>query len=97
LGAFTGGEEIRLSVAQRRELFELFNTDREPALSLVGFIDMMLSLFQETDSYFDHSPLAFYQQREWRLIHHMRESAIWYCLGDSQAFATLWLETDVMP
>ncbi|HLG54459.1 MAG TPA: hypothetical protein VI485_03955 [Vicinamibacterales bacterium] len=76
----------QLSVAQRRELFELFNTDREPALSLVGFIDMMLSLFQETDSYFDGTPLAFYQQREWRLIHHMRQGALWYCLGNQPVF-----------
>ena len=49
----------KLSEAQRREVFELFNTDRETALSLVGFIDMMLSLFQQTDSSLEDSPLAF--------------------------------------
>lgn len=77
----------RLSLAERRRVFELFNTDRESALSLVGFIDMMFSLFQETDSYFpDGTPLAFYQQREWRLIHHMRQGARWYCLGPQPAF-----------
>lgn len=75
-----------LPVEQRREVFELFNTDREPALSLVGFIEMMLSLFQETDSYIDGTPLAFYQQREWRLIHHMRKGALWYCLGPQPVF-----------
>ena len=76
----------RLSETQRHELFQLFNTDRESALDLVGFIDMMLSLFQETDSFRDDSPLAFYQQREWRLIHHMRKGAMWYCLGPQPAF-----------
>jgi hypothetical protein len=78
----------QLTATQRRELFELFNTDRESALGLIGFIDMMLSLFQETDSHVegDHTPLAFYQQREWRLIHHMRRGARWYCLGRQPDF-----------
>ncbi len=69
------------SAKRRREMLELFSTDRESAVSLVGFIDMMLSLFQETDSTIDGEELAFYQQREWRLIHHMRLGAAWYCLG----------------
>jgi hypothetical protein len=67
---------------RRRELLQLFSTDRESAVSLVGFIDMMLSLFQETDSTIDGEELAFYQQREWRLIHHMRLGASWYSLGE---------------
>lgn len=70
-----------LSQNARSDLLGFFSTDRESALSLVGFIDMMLSLFQETDSTIDGEELAFYQQREWRLIHHMRLGTIWYCLG----------------
>jgi hypothetical protein len=77
----------QLSESQRRHVFDLFNTDREPALDLVGFIDMMLSLYQETDSYLPGgSPMEFYQQREWRLIHHMRQGAVWYCLGTQPHF-----------
>jgi hypothetical protein len=71
---------------QRRKIFELFDTDRETALSLISSIDMMLSMFQETDSSIDGTPLAFYQQREWRLIHHMRTGMVWYCLGDQPEF-----------
>jgi hypothetical protein len=80
-------ERVRnLSLRQRKELFALFNIDRESALSFVSFIEMMFSLFQETDSHIDGSVLAFYQQREWRLIHHMREGTSWYCLGPQPAF-----------
>ena len=71
-----------LSLESRSDLLKFFSTDRESAVSLVGFIDMMLSLFQETDSTIDGEELAFYQQREWRLIHHMRWGTVWYCLGD---------------
>ena len=76
----------QLPLAERRRLFTLFNIDRDYALNLVSFIEMMFSLFQETDSSIDGSALAFYQQREWRLIHHMRDGTSWYCLGDQPAF-----------
>jgi hypothetical protein len=71
----------RLSLKKRADLVKHFNTDRESAVNLVGFIDMMLSLFQETDSTIDGEQLAFYQQREWRLIHHWRLGVRWYSLG----------------
>jgi hypothetical protein len=73
---------LALSLESRTELLGFFSTDRESAVNLVGFIDMMLSLFQETDSTIDGEEHAFFQQREWRLIHHMRWGTIWYCLGD---------------
>src|SRR5262249_18570362 len=75
-----------LSKRRRLKVFELFDIDREGALNLVSFTEMMLSLFQETDSTIDGSVLAFYQQREWRLIHHMRLGMIWYCLGQQPEF-----------
>jgi hypothetical protein len=75
-----------LSDVERKDIFELFNTDRERALTLVSCIEMMLSLYQETDSTIDGRALAFYQQREWRLIHHVRLGMIWYCLGDQPDF-----------
>lgn len=74
----------RLSNEQRVSLLELFNTDRDPALDLVSFMDMMLGLFQEADSSLDGSVLAFYQQREWRLIHHMRQGMTWHCLTQTE-------------
>jgi hypothetical protein len=47
---------------------------------------MMLSLFQETDSTSDGSLHAFYQEREWRLVLHMRQGMRWYCLGEQPWF-----------
>ena len=76
----------RLSPQERSHLLQYFSTDRETGLSMVSFLEMMLSLFQETDSSIDGRALAFYQQREWRLIHHMRKGTVWYCLGEQPAF-----------
>jgi hypothetical protein len=75
-----------LNAARRRDVLALFDTDRAAALHLVGFIDMMMSMFQETDSTIDGAVLAFYEQREWRLVHHMREGMRWYCLGPQPTF-----------
>jgi len=80
------GKIHRLSKKERSKVFELFNIDRESALSLVSFIEMMLGAFQETDSKSGAGTLAFYQQREWRLIHHMRAGMTWYCLGSQPPF-----------
>ncbi|MEP6018887.1 MAG: hypothetical protein ABJ251_10460 [Paracoccaceae bacterium] len=71
---------------EKQHLFGLFDLDREPAFNLVGFVDMMLNLFQQTDSSFDDEILAFYQQREFRLIHHMRKGMEWYSLGSHPDF-----------
>ncbi len=76
----------RMTRTQRTDLFNLFNTDRDIALNLISFIDIMLSLFQETDSTIDGSMFAFYQQREWRLVHHMRDGMVWYSLGAQPSF-----------
>jgi hypothetical protein len=75
-----------LNFRERKNIFELFNIDREIALNLISFVEMMLSLYQETDSTIDGAVLAFYEQREWRLIHHMRLGAVWYCLGGQPEF-----------
>lgn len=80
-------ETIRSMPAERRKaVFELFNIDRSPALDLVSYVEMMMGLFQQTDSKIDGTPYAFYQQKEWRLIHHMRDGMIWYCLGPQPEF-----------
>lgn len=75
-----------LSKEERLRVFQLFDIDRDSATSLVSFIEMMLSSYQETDSRFGGDELAFFQQREWRLIHHMRRGMIWYCLGKQPDF-----------
>lgn len=77
---------LQLTAFQRKKIFELFNTDRLNAFDMIGYVEMMFSLFQETDSSIDGASLAFYQQREWRLIHHMRHGMKWYCLGRQPAF-----------
>jgi hypothetical protein len=75
-----------LSREESDRVYELFSTDRDAAYHLVSFIDMMLSLFQQTDSPINGAVLAFYEQREWRLIHHMREGQEWYCLAGQPLF-----------
>lgn len=67
-------------------IFRLFNTDRVPAWNLVDFVEIMLSLYQTTDSTIEDAPLAFFQQKEWRLVHHMMEGLRWFGLGDHPAY-----------
>ncbi|MFG5379701.1 hypothetical protein [Yoonia sp. R2-816] len=76
----------RMRDNEKNDLFDLFDLDREPAFNLVGFIEMMLNLFQQTDSSLNEDILAFYQQREFRLIHHMRKGMVWYSLGSHPEF-----------
>lgn len=71
-----------LALDKRREVFELFDNDRSAALGLIDFVEMMLSLFQETDSTIDGRALAFYQEREWRLVFHHRKGMVWFPLID---------------
>jgi hypothetical protein len=66
-------------------VFRLFCTDRVPAWNLVDFVEIMLSLYQTTDSTIEDAPLAFFQQREWRLVHHMMEGLRWFALGNHPA------------
>jgi hypothetical protein len=73
------GEEASL-------IFQLFSTDRVPAWNLVDFVEMMLSLYQTTDSTIEDAPLAFFQQREWRLIHHMMKGLRWFGLADHPTY-----------
>lgn len=67
-------------------IFRLFDTDRVPAWNLVDFVEIMLSLYQTTDSTIEDAPLAFFQQREWRLVHHMMEGLRWFGLGNHPTY-----------
>jgi hypothetical protein len=69
-----------LSRSAAQQVYDLFDTDRVPGWNLHDFISMLLSLYQTADSTSD--PLAFFRQREWRLVHHMQPNDKWFCLGN---------------
>lgn len=77
---------IELPSDRREKIVRMFDTNRLPAFDLLSSIDMLLNLFQETDSSIDGTILAFFEQREWRLIHGARDGTVWYCLGDQPSF-----------
>ena len=70
-----------LSLANRRKIFNLFDSDRVMSLSLVGSVEVLLNLFQDVDSTMDDSFFSFFEQREWRIVHYMRPGMKWYSLG----------------
>lgn len=76
------GQLAKIKTEKAAMIFRLFDTDRVPAWNIFDFVQMLLSLYQTTDSTVEDAPLAFFQQREWRLIHHMVESLRWFGLGD---------------
>ena len=51
-----------------RTAIELLDTDRPPAWNLVDWIDILLDFFQTADSHDAQGSLAYYQQREWRIV-----------------------------
>lgn len=75
-------ELARLSMKDASFVFRLLNTDRVSAWNLVDFVEIMLSLYQTTDSTIEDAPLAFFHQREWRLVHHMMDGLVWFGLGN---------------
>lgn len=75
-----------LSPADAETVFEFFDTDRIAAWNLADIVTILLSLYQTTDSTFADAPLAFFQQREWRLVHHVRLGTEWYSLGDHEEY-----------
>lgn len=79
-------ELARIKAEDAALVLRLFNTDRVPAWNLVDFVEIMLSLYQTTDSTIEDAPLAFFQQREWRLVHHMMEGLRWFGLGTHPAY-----------
>lgn len=51
-----------------RHVHELLDTNRVPAWNLVEWIDIALNLFQTADSRTIPGSLAYFQQREWRIV-----------------------------
>ena len=80
-------EELKkLKTREAKLIMRLFDTDRVPAWNLVDFIQILLSLYQCTDSTIQDAPLAFFQQREWRLVHHMNRHLRWFGLGNHKPY-----------
>lgn len=72
----------QLSRRQAADLLQYFDTDRVAAWNIVDFVNMLLSFYQSADSTLDGTPLAFFNQREWRLVYHTRGGLNWIGLGD---------------
>jgi len=79
-------ELAKLKTKDAELILRLFDTDRVPAWNLVDFIEMLLSLYQTVDSTIADAPLAFFRQKEWRLIHHMTEHLAWFGLGQHKSY-----------
>lgn len=58
----------KVSASAARAAVDLLDTDRLPAWNLVDWIDATLDLFQTADSRTTLGSLAYYQQREWRIV-----------------------------
>lgn len=71
----------RLSSSDAASVFDLFDVDKRTSWQIVDKIDFILGLFQNTDSFIEDSPLAFYEQREWRLPYMSQMNLGWYSLG----------------
>jgi hypothetical protein len=75
-----------LKTKEAELILRLFDTDRVPAWNLVDFIQILLSLYQSVDSTIADAPLAFFRQKEWRLVHHMTEHLRWFGLGHHKSY-----------
>lgn len=83
-------ELTRITQEEAALVFRLFETDRVPAWNLVDFVEIMLSLYQTTDSTIEDAPLSFFQQREWRLAFHMMDGLKWFGLGNHPFHRDPW-------
>jgi hypothetical protein len=51
-----------------RSIYNCIDTDRVPAWNIIEWIDILLNAFQIADDSENLTSLAYYQQREWRII-----------------------------
>ena len=65
-----------------RSVVDLLDTDRVASWSLVDWIDTMLDFFQTADSGSSRGSLAYYQQREWRIVRLYGPHVRCYSLGE---------------
>ncbi|MDZ4762159.1 MAG: hypothetical protein SGJ21_13925 [Alphaproteobacteria bacterium] len=83
----TFGPLNKLKKEDALKAFRLLDTDRTPAFILAEFIEIVLSNFQQVDS-FDNEAFGFYDQREWRIVNTASEGFECYPLGSK--FSHLW-------
>ncbi len=62
----------RLSENLAKQIYPLFDTNRVPIANIIEHIELLLSLFQVADSQ-RNRPLAYFQQKEWRIIQHNKQ------------------------
>lgn len=79
-------ELAKLEAKDADLILRIFDTDRVPAWNFVDFIQMLLSLYQTADSTIADAPLAFFRQKEWRIIHHKTEHLAWFGLGQHKSY-----------
>ena len=71
----------RLCKLKARYFIDFFQFDRRTFWQLVDRLEYLLGLFQDTDSNSENSPMAYYEQREWRLPLDFQVNTVWYSLG----------------
>lgn len=60
----------RLNENLARQIYPLFDTNRGPIWNIIQHIELLLNLFQVADSHQRNRHLAYFQQKEWRIIQH---------------------------
>ncbi|MGF2033732.1 MAG: hypothetical protein RMZ43_000115 [Nostoc sp. CmiVER01] len=56
-----------------KQIYPLFDTERVPIWNIIEHIELLLSLFQVADSLKRDRPLAYFQQKEWRIIQYNKQ------------------------
>ena len=67
----------RINKYKANRILKPFKVDRLLAWNYVDYLDILISLFQDTDSTLEDSPLSFYEQREWRMVFHHHDDLEW--------------------
>lgn len=67
----------RLTSKEREKFLKCLDTDRFGAAALAEHIEILLSLFQRTDSLHKDGILEWYNEREFRLVFHQSERLVW--------------------
>lgn len=63
-----------LTQSDARHMYDCLNNERVAAWNLAEWIEMTLSMFQTADSKVRNRHLAYFSQREWRVIQHFSET-----------------------
>lgn len=64
---------LSLNYDLARKIYPLFDTNRVPIANIVEHIELFLNFFQVADSHTRNRSLAYFQQKEWRIVQHNKE------------------------